>query len=96
MGAGGVPPRLLIIDDGWQSTDLDAPLRPPTSEAVVTEHEVGPKAHAQNPFLSVHPFREAPFRGRRDWWHHPAFIPRLSLPACFLCMVCQADILKRI
>lgn len=26
---GGVPPRLLIIDDGWQCTDVDPPLRPP-------------------------------------------------------------------
>jgi Raffinose synthase or seed imbibition protein Sip1 len=29
---GGVPPRLLIIDDGWQCTDVDPPLRPPLSE----------------------------------------------------------------
>ena len=25
--AGGTPPRLLIIDDGWQATDVDAPFR---------------------------------------------------------------------
>ena len=29
---GGVPPRLLIIDDGWQSTDVDASLRQTTSQ----------------------------------------------------------------
>ncbi|BDA43643.1 probable galactinol-sucrose galactosyltransferase 2 [Coccomyxa sp. Obi] len=37
---GGVPPRLLIVDDGWQSTDLDPDLRPPPSEALQSEHEV--------------------------------------------------------
>ncbi|KAK9915311.1 hypothetical protein WJX75_007444 [Coccomyxa subellipsoidea] len=39
---GGVPPKLLIVDDGWQSTDLDQALRPPASEAELlqTEHEV--------------------------------------------------------
>lgn len=25
--AGGVPPGFLIIDDGWQCTDVDEPLR---------------------------------------------------------------------
>ena len=39
---GGVPPKLLIVDDGWQSTDLDPDLRPPPSEAVHSEHEVLP------------------------------------------------------
>lgn len=29
---GGIPPRLLIIDDGWQSTDVDASLRQTTSQ----------------------------------------------------------------
>lgn len=29
---GGIPPRLLIIDDGWQSTDVDAPLRQTVSQ----------------------------------------------------------------
>jgi raffinose synthase len=29
---GGVPPRFLIIDDGWQCTDVDPPLRQPLSE----------------------------------------------------------------
>lgn len=38
---GGVPPRLLIVDDGWQSTDLDPALRPlSTPEALQSEHEV--------------------------------------------------------
>lgn len=27
LGAGGTPPRLLIIDDGWQQTDVDPPYR---------------------------------------------------------------------
>lgn len=51
MKEGGVPPRLLIIDDGWQSTDLDAPLRPPTSEAVITEHEV--RAHLKSSIFAL-------------------------------------------
>lgn len=39
---GGVPPKLLIVDDGWQSTDLDPALRPPSSDAELlqSEHEV--------------------------------------------------------
>ena len=28
--AGGAPPGFLIIDDGWQCTDVDAPLRQPS------------------------------------------------------------------
>ena len=27
LSAGGVPPKMVIIDDGWQSTDLDAQFR---------------------------------------------------------------------
>ena len=27
--AGGAPPGFLIIDDGWQCTDVDQPLREP-------------------------------------------------------------------
>ena len=27
--AGGAPPGFLIIDDGWQCTDVDEPLRQP-------------------------------------------------------------------
>ena len=38
---GGVPPKLLIIDDGWQSTQLDEPLRPITETgAVKSENKV--------------------------------------------------------
>ena len=29
--AGGVPPRFLIIDDGWQCTNVDKALRQPPS-----------------------------------------------------------------
>ena len=29
---GGIQPKLLIIDDGWQSTDVDAELRQPVSK----------------------------------------------------------------
>lgn len=29
---GGIQPKLLIIDDGWQSTDVDAELRQPVSQ----------------------------------------------------------------
>ena len=36
---GGVPPKLLIIDDGWQTTELDASLRPPPSEEEVLRAE---------------------------------------------------------
>ncbi len=32
---GGVAPKLLIIDDGWQSTQLDEPLRPITETGLV-------------------------------------------------------------
>lgn len=32
---GGVPPRFLIIDDGWQNTDVDKRFRtPPTSRSM--------------------------------------------------------------
>lgn len=44
---GGVPPRLLIVDDGWQSTDLDPDLRPPPSQALQSEHEVLPLSPVQ-------------------------------------------------
>jgi raffinose synthase len=27
LSAGGVPPRLLIVDDGWQCTDVDEQYR---------------------------------------------------------------------
>lgn len=27
LGAGGTPPRLLIVDDGWQQTDVDPAYR---------------------------------------------------------------------
>ena len=38
---GGVAPKLLIIDDGWQSTQLDEPLRPITETgAVKSENKV--------------------------------------------------------
>ena len=32
LADGGIPPRLLIIDDGWQCTDVDANLRQTTSQ----------------------------------------------------------------
>ena len=32
LADGGIPPRLLIIDDGWQCTDVDASLRQTTSQ----------------------------------------------------------------
>ncbi len=32
---GGVAPKLLIIDDGWQSTQLDEHLRPISDSGVV-------------------------------------------------------------
>ena len=32
---GGVAPKLLIIDDGWQSTQLDEHLRPISESGVV-------------------------------------------------------------
>ena len=38
---GGVAPKLLIIDDGWQSTQLDEALRPVSeSGAVKSENKV--------------------------------------------------------
>ena len=39
LGEGGVPPKLLIIDDGWQTTELDASLRPPPSQEEVLRAE---------------------------------------------------------
>ncbi len=42
---GGVAPKLLIIDDGWQSTQLDEPLRPISeSGAVKSENKVSPSS----------------------------------------------------
>lgn len=38
---GGVAPKLLIIDDGWQSTQLDEALRPVTETgAAKSENKV--------------------------------------------------------
>ncbi|KAL4419946.1 hypothetical protein ABPG75_007044 [Micractinium tetrahymenae] len=37
LGAGGTPPRLLIIDDGWQQTDVDPAYR----QIAVQRHLVG-------------------------------------------------------
>ena len=40
--AGGVPPRFLIIDDGWQCTDVDQRFRqPPTTRSVPKLTEIG-------------------------------------------------------
>jgi len=39
---GGVPPRFLIIDDGWQNTDVDKRFRtPPTSRSMPKMKQVG-------------------------------------------------------
>jgi len=39
LAAGGLPPRTLIIDDGWQSTDVDPAFRKaPTSELAEALH----------------------------------------------------------
>lgn len=37
---GGVPPRFLIIDDGWQCTDVDAPLRKPMTSKLLMSPEM--------------------------------------------------------
>ena len=37
LARGGVPARLLIIDDGWQCTELDQPLRQPPSSRSLPE-----------------------------------------------------------
>ena len=40
--AAGVPPRFLIIDDGWQCTDVDRRFRqPPTTRTVPRLSEIG-------------------------------------------------------
>ena len=40
--AGGVPPRFVIIDDGWQCTDVDQRFRtPPTTRSVPKLKEIG-------------------------------------------------------
>ena len=43
LRAGGVAPKLLIIDDGWQSTALDEALRPggKEGEVIQSENKVG-------------------------------------------------------
>ena len=43
LRAGGVAPKLLIIDDGWQSTALDDALRPggEEGEVIQSENKVG-------------------------------------------------------
>ncbi|KAG2488978.1 hypothetical protein HYH03_012419 [Edaphochlamys debaryana] len=45
LEAGGVSPQLLIIDDGWQMTDLDPPMRkaPPTELAEKLQLEGEPR-----------------------------------------------------
>jgi hypothetical protein len=46
LNAGGTPPRFLIIDDGWQCTDVDPGLRPALTPADI------PRLEAE---LQVHP-----------------------------------------
>ena len=54
---GGVPPKLLIIDDGWQTTELDAALRPPPSQEEVlrAEQEVGGRLPLYQKAISQRP-----------------------------------------
>ena len=36
----GVPPKLLIVDDGWQMTDVDRKFREPPTTRMVKEQEM--------------------------------------------------------
>ena len=36
----GVPPKLLIIDDGWQMTDVDRKFREPMTTRMIKEQEM--------------------------------------------------------
>lgn len=40
LSDGGVPPKFLIIDDGWQCTDVDVPLRKPMSSRMMMLKEM--------------------------------------------------------
>ena len=40
LSDGGTPPKLLIIDDGWQCTDVDVPLRKPMSSRMLMIEEM--------------------------------------------------------
>ena len=40
LSDGGTPPKLLIIDDGWQSTDVDVPLRKPLTSRIMMIEEM--------------------------------------------------------
>lgn len=40
LSDGGTPPKLLIIDDGWQCTDVDVPLRKPMTSRMLMIEEM--------------------------------------------------------
>ena len=40
LSDGGTPPKFLIIDDGWQCTDVDVPLRKPLSSRMMMLKEM--------------------------------------------------------
>ena len=40
LSDGGTPPKLLIIDDGWQCTDVDVPLRKPLTSRMMMLKEM--------------------------------------------------------
>lgn len=50
---GGIPPRLLIIDDGWQSTDVDAELRMPVSEKLRLAEPMPELDETQSEFIEA-------------------------------------------
>ena len=40
LSDGGTPPKLLIIDDGWQCTDVDVGLRKPMTSRMLMIEEM--------------------------------------------------------
>ena len=54
LSNGGVPPKFLIIDDGWQCTDVDVPLRKPMSSRMMMLKEMQESMNAtQDEFIDA-------------------------------------------
>ena len=54
LSDGGVPPKFLIIDDGWQCTDVDVPLRKPMTSRMMMLKEMEESMNAtQDEFIDA-------------------------------------------
>jgi hypothetical protein len=51
--AGGVPPGFLIIDDGWQCTDVDEPLRQPKEPAMLKQLHMPEAEETSDEFIEA-------------------------------------------